>query len=79
MIDNAIVMLDYYRQEQQRGVIIPLLGATFTTAAALLLVFLLVLFFLFLCLPDFILAEQILQEIFTLILVLHLQSDIDTL
>ena len=41
MIDNAIVMLDYYRQEQQRGVIIPLLGATFTTAAALLLVFLL--------------------------------------
>jgi multidrug efflux pump subunit AcrB len=40
MIDNAIVMLDYC-QEQQRGVIIPLLGATFTTAAALLLVFLL--------------------------------------
>lgn len=41
MIDNAIVMLDYYRQNQQLGVIIPLLGATLTTAAALLLVFLL--------------------------------------
>lgn len=41
MIDNAIVMLDYYRQNHQRGVIIPLLGATLTTAAALLLVFLL--------------------------------------
>jgi len=41
MIDNAIVMLDYYRQNQQRGVIIPLVGATLTTAAALLLVFLL--------------------------------------
>jgi len=41
MIDNAIVMLDYYRQQHQRGVIVPLLGATLTTAAALLLVFLL--------------------------------------
>lgn len=41
MIDHGIVMLDYYRQFQNRKVFLALLGATLTTVAALLLVFLL--------------------------------------
>lgn len=41
MIDNAIVMVDYYHQHRNRKVFLALLGATLTTIAALLLVFLL--------------------------------------
>ncbi len=41
LIDNAIVMLDYYRQYQNKKVFLALLAATLTTMAALLLVFLL--------------------------------------
>jgi len=41
MIDNAIVMVDYYHQHRNRRVFLALLGATLTTIAALLLVFLL--------------------------------------
>ena len=41
MIDNAVVMLDYYRQHRRRLVFTSILGATLTTVAALGLVFLL--------------------------------------
>jgi multidrug efflux pump subunit AcrB len=39
MIDNAIVMMDYYHQYQNRKVFLALLAATLTTIAALCLVF----------------------------------------
>jgi multidrug efflux pump subunit AcrB len=41
LIDNAIVMLDHYRQQGNLKVFLALLAATLTTMAALLLVFLL--------------------------------------
>lgn len=41
MIDNAVVMLDYYRQHRKRLVFTSIMGATLTTVAALGLVFLL--------------------------------------